>query len=168
MPRARRARSPLTVAPVVELAEDWLAAKSLGSSSAEGHSDAARRSDLGRIGRTICAVLGRPVDGSRTFDLERDLAPVRLDDLTVDTMLRTVAVLKASYAPATARRTLSTLRGFTRWLARRGHLAGDPCDDDTLVLPPGPGGDGAAHAFLDEEVAALRAAAAAPPPNARS
>jgi integrase/recombinase XerC len=152
---------------VVELAQDWLAAKTLGSSSAEGHSDAARRSDLARIGRAVCAALGRAAGDARNYDLERDLGPVRLEDLSTETVLRTVAVLKASYAPATARRTLSTLRGFSRWLVRRGHLASDPCDDDALVLPRR-SADEVAHAFLTDEVAAMRAAAADPPPNARS
>jgi integrase len=152
---------------MVELAEDWLAAKTLGSASAAGHSDAARRSDLARIGRAVAVALGRTADGSRNYDLERDLGPLRLEDLSDETVLRTVAVLKAGYSPATARRTLSTLRGFTRWLVRRGHLAADPCDDDGLVLPRRPS-DGVAHAFLTEEVEAMRAAAANPPPTARS
>lgn len=166
---ARTGRStPPTVSPLVELAEDWLAAKSLGSSSTNGHSDAARRSDLARIGRTVCAALGRPTDESRTYDLNRDLGPVRLADLSADTVLRTAALLKANYSPATARRTLSTLKGFTRWLARRGHLAVDPCDQDELVLPRRAAGDGAGLAFLPEEVAAMRAATATPQPTARS
>jgi site-specific recombinase XerD len=156
------------ISPLVELAEDWLAAKSLGSSSAVGHSNTARRSDLARIGRTVCSALGRPVDDARNYDLERDLGPVRLEDLSADTVLRTAALLKASYSPATARRTLSTLKGLTRWLTRRGHLAVDPCDQDELVLPRRASGDGAALAFLPEEVAALRAAAATPPPSVRS
>ncbi|MCA1846293.1 MAG: site-specific integrase [Actinobacteria bacterium] len=161
-------RSPTTVSPLVELAEDWLAAKSLGSSSAGGHSETARRSDLARIGRAVCVTLGRPTDEARNYDLERDLGPVRLEDLSADTVLRTAAFLKASYSPATARRTLSTLNGFARWLFRRGHLADDPCDQDELVLPRRSEGDGAAFAFLPEEVTAMRAAAAAPPANARS
>ena len=156
-----------TVSVLVELAEDWLAAKTLGSSSVAGHSDAARRSDLARIGRSACVALGRASDETRTYDLERDLGPLQLDDLSNEAVLRTVAVLKSDYAPATARRTLSTLRGFTRWLVRRGHLADDPCDDDALVLPQR-SGDGPARAFLDDEVEAMRSAAAAPPPRARS
>jgi site-specific recombinase XerD len=167
-PRRVAPRSTQTISPLVELAEDWLAAKSLGSSSAEGHSDTARRSDLARIGRAVCVALGRPAEAARHYDLERDLGPVRLEDLSAETVLRTAAVLKADYSPATARRTLSTLRGFSRWLTRRGHLAENPCDDDALVLPHRSGDDGAAHAFLPAEVSALRAAAATPPPNARS
>jgi hypothetical protein len=74
--KAPGSRPSPTVSALVELAEDWLAAKTLGSSSFEGHSDAARRSDLARIGRAVCAALGRPADGSRAYDLVRDLGPV--------------------------------------------------------------------------------------------
>ena len=164
---AARSFSP-TVSVLVELAEDWLAAKTLGSSSVEGHSDAARRSDLARIGRAVSTALGRPTDASRIYDLERDLGPVRLEDLSNETILRTVAILKSDYSAATARRTLSTLRGLTRWLVRRGHLAEDPCDDDELVLPHRVADVGIAHAFRTDEVEAMRAAAADPPSGARS
>lgn len=159
----------------MELAEDWLAAKAVGARAGDpGHSDAARRDDLARLGRAVALVRGRPVDGpdEATYDLRRDLGAVDVDDLSTETLLRALAVLRTTYAPTTVQRTVSTLRGFCRWLVRRGHLPSDPAADELLTVRDHRGrADGSPlpfHAFTSSEVEAMIDAAAAPPPSARS
>lgn len=155
---------------VADLAEDWLAARSAASRSDPTNSDRARRTDLCRIGRTIQAASGdSTADGP--LSLETDCGPVRLADLSVDALAAMIGELRRHYEPATVERTVSTLRGFTRWLARRGHLDRDPCDDDTVTAGrrrAEPDGPLPFHAFSAADVDALLSAAADPPAGARS
>lgn len=154
------------VAVVVELAEDWLGVKALSSSSTQDLSTAARRGDLARAGRLLQMARARPVSHDRDYELARDLAGVELADLNTETIVRVLVMLRASFSAATAERTLSTLRGFTRWLTSRGHLGDDPCADDTVRLPRREG-DEPFHAFGTDEVEAMRAAAGSPPKGAQ-
>lgn len=61
-----------------------------------------------------------------------DLAAVSLDDLMTDELVTAVAAAKEAWSDATVARMLSTMRGFTRWLARRQLLPLDPCDNELL------------------------------------
>ena len=47
-----------------------------------------------------------------------------------------MAAAKRRWSDATVARMLSTLRGFTRWLHRAGHLSADPLDGDLFRGPP--------------------------------
>ena len=154
---------------LVELAEDWLQAKNTKASDrqlAKGHSDRARRGDLCRVGRLLCFVLGREHEPWGTEGhLDLDLGRCTLADFTTDNLTRALDAARTHFKPATVHRTLSTLRGFTRWMNARGHLKTDPCDQDELQLaarePTKP------RSLLSDDVDALRAIAATPPPKAR-
>ena len=156
---------------LVELAEDWLRAKQLKASDAQvakGHSDRARRGDLCRIGRLVCFVTGRehrPWGDPGTLIV--DLGRCTLADFTTDTLMRAVQASRENgFSPATVRRTLSTLRGFTRWMNARGHLRVDPCAVDELVLPAAARAS-TPKALLTADVDALRASALVPPERDR-
>jgi len=119
----------------VELAEDWLAAKGAMASAAQvqkGHSDRARRGDLARWGRLLSAGKGVAEDEAAKLDLATDLAPLSVRDLTSERITASVAEAKRCWSESTVQRMLSTLRGFTRWLTRQGHLDDDPCEDEML------------------------------------
>jgi hypothetical protein len=96
------------------LAEEWVLAKALSSSSTRDLSSAARRGDLARAGRLLDLLAHRPVSEQRSYDLSCDLAAVLPAELTVANLRRVLLALRGSYAPATAERTVSTLRGFCR------------------------------------------------------
>lgn len=121
-------------ASVVELVDDWLIAKRALESSAQaekGNSDRARRADLERWALVLGEARGRsPTDGQSP--LER----LRLADLSDEVLIGAVAGAKRRWSDATVARMLSTLRGFTRWLHRTGHLAADPLDGDLFRAPP--------------------------------
>jgi len=120
---------------LVELAEDWLAAKGAMASAAQvqkGHSDRARRGDLARWGRLLSAGKGVAEDEAAKLDLATDLAPLSVRDLTSERITASVAEAKRCWSESTVQRMLSTLRGFTRWLTRQGHLDDDPCEDEML------------------------------------
>lgn len=160
-------------ADLVELAEDWLATKTAGSrASNPDKADAARRGDLARWGRAIQLVRGgTPAERPNgALDLAEDLGPVTLADLSsVSVLVRALAVLRTAYAPASCRRMLATLRTFSRWLVKRGHLGDFVADDDQLVVPHrAEAGATPVHAFDLDEVAAMIEAAAEPPPGLRS
>lgn len=125
---------------LVELADDWLDYKRLREDDRQtllGNSDRARRCDLARWARLILIVTGRPVpDMAEGLDHTRDLASCTLSDLNYETLTRSLATARSgSFAPSSIRRMMSTLRGFTRWLNARGHIATDPCADDVFTLP---------------------------------
>jgi site-specific recombinase XerC len=121
---------------VVELAEDWLTAKRALESAAQaekGHSDRARRADLERWALVLAEVRGRsPTDDSPVLSL------LALGDLSEEALTSAMAAAKRRWSDATVARMLSTLRGFTRWLHRRGHLQADPLDGDLFRAPPRP------------------------------
>jgi site-specific recombinase XerD len=153
-------------ASVVELAEDWLAAKSLAGRSETDNSAQARRRDLCRWGRALQATLGRPVDENGLLAVEVDLGGLRLRDLTADNCLHALSLLRSSGKASSTARMLSTWRGFCRWLVRRGYLRSDPTDDDLLTVTTS--GERLPRAFTITDVDRLRAAALEPSPRARS
>jgi len=159
------ARGP-SDASLVELAEDWLAAKSLAGRSETDNSAQARRRDVCRWGRALQTMLGRPVAGDGTLDVAVDLAGLRLRDLTADNCLHALSLLRASGKASSTARMLSTWRGFCRWLVRRGYLRSDPTDDDLLVVTVS--GERLPRAFTLADVDHLRLAALDPSPRARS
>lgn len=121
---------------MVELADDWLTAKRALESAAQadkGNSDRARRADLERW----AAVLGEARGHSPTSDLP-PLANLVLGDLSEEVLLAAMAAAKRRWSDATVARMLSTLRGFTRWLHRSGHLSADPLDGDLFRAPARP------------------------------
>ncbi|MDQ6838292.1 MAG: tyrosine-type recombinase/integrase [Actinomycetota bacterium] len=142
MPRSSSRPSPTTARrrpagpSLVELAEDWLAAKGAMASAAQvqkGHSDRARRGDLARWGRLLSAGKGiQGDDAVAKLDVVADLVLLSVHDLTTERITAAVAEAKQHWSEPTVQRMLSTLRGFTRWLARQGHLDGDPCEDEML------------------------------------
>jgi integrase/recombinase XerC len=145
---------------VLELAEDWLAAKRALESAAQaekGNSDRARRADLERWALIL--------DGGGPKELEEPeaaLARLRLSDLHFEALIGAVGAAKARWSDATVTRMLSTLRGFTRWLTRTGYLSADPLDDDLLRAPPRP--QRRPKALSAEDVDRFLAAAAQPAP----
>ncbi|MDQ1492337.1 MAG: integrase/recombinase XerD [Actinomycetota bacterium] len=157
MPGSRTIAQP----SVLELAEDWLAAKRALESAAQaekGNSDRARRADLGRWA-LILTGNGRP---DELEDPEAALAELRLSDLHFEALIGAVGAAKARWSDATVARMLSTLRGFTRWLTRTGHLSADPLDDDLLRAPPRP--QRRPKALSAEDVDRFLATAAQPAP----
>lgn len=151
---------------LVELAEDWLAMKRTRTSDyqlAKGNSDRARRSDLCRMARLICFVTGRDhADWGAPVDLTVDLGRCTLADFSTETIGRAVDAARTAFEPATVRRTVSSVRGFTRWLTARGHLRHDPGADEEFTLPAlSPAGP---RSLETNAVDALRAVAAGEPP----
>ena len=153
-------------ASVVELAEDWLAAKRLAGRSETDNSAQARRRDLCRWGRALQTTRGRTVNVDGSLNVEVDLAGIRLRDLTADNCLHALSVLRSSGKASSTARMLSTWRGFCRWLVRRGFLRSDPTDDDLLTVTTS--GERLPHAFTVHDVDRLRAVAVAPGLRARS
>ena len=121
-------------ASVAELVEDWLTAKRALESAEQaekGHSDRARRADLGRW-----AVVIGEARGHSPADDGPPIAWLRLGDLSEEVLMTAVAGAKRRWSDATVARMLSTLRGFTRWLYRTGNLGADPLDGDLFRGPP--------------------------------
>ncbi len=149
----------LTPVPVVELVEDWLTAKrALGSAAqaAKGNSDRARRSDLERWAIAIGEAQGLAPSGDEPL-----VSALALSDLSEEVLVQAMAVAKSRWSDATVARMLSTLRGFTRWAHRRGHLAADPLDADLFQAPPRP--QRRPRAPEDDDVERIRAAASEEP-----
>ncbi len=73
--------------------------------------------------------------GRSPIDDEAALARMVLGELYEEVMIGAMAVAKRRWSDATVARMLSTLRGFTRWLYRRGHLGSDPLDGDLFQAP---------------------------------
>ena len=88
------------------------------------------------------------------------MAGLRVVDVNQAALIGAIGAAKTRWSDATVARMLSTLRGFTRWLTRTGHLATDPLDDDLLRAPPQP--PRRPKALSDEEVERLLEAAAQP------
>jgi site-specific recombinase XerD len=150
------AKRTVTPASLIELAEDWLAAKRALESAAQaekGNSDRARRADLERW----ALILG----GVGTDEPSAAFAKLTLADLNLEALIGAIGAAKARWSDATVARMLSTLRGFTRWLARTGHLASDPLDDDLLRSPPR--SERRPKAISGEDLDRFLTAAAAPP-----
>jgi site-specific recombinase XerD len=145
-----------------DLAEEWVLAKALSSASHRDLSSAARRCDLARCGRLLASLLNRPYHTSRSYDLAGDLSALEPGDLSEQNLRRLLLTLRGAYAPATAERTVSTLRSFLAWLHRRGHIPTNPFQDETLRLPPRPTNP-PYHAFDQDELELLLLAAANPP-----
>lgn len=117
----------------MELADDWLTAKRALESAAQaekGHSDRARRADLARWAVVLGEVRGRSPTANQP-----PTAGLVLSDFSEAVLLGAMAAAKQRWSDATVARMLSTLRGFTRWLHRAGHLPTDPLDDDLLRAP---------------------------------
>jgi len=144
----------------VELAEDWLTLKGAMSSADQakkGHSDRARRSDLARWGRLLSASKGQDDDSEGHLDLAVDLASLSVRDLSSARITASVAEAKRQWSESTVQRMLSTLRGFTRWMTRQGHLRSDPCDDEMLQATARP--ERRPRALAPADVKAMAAAA---------
>ena len=147
----------MTTEPVelAELVEGWLTAKRALESAvqaAKGNSDRARRSDLERWASVIGETEGRPpLDGQSALSL------LSLDDLSEQVLVGAMAAAKRRWSDATVARMLSTLRGFTRWAHRHGHLAQDPLDADLFQAPSRP--QRRPRSLGDEDVERLLAAA---------
>ena len=160
-------------APLLELAERWLAQKSAGESSVQarkGNSDRARRADLCRWGQVLKSPDANRtiVDRSRrlpTLDLAVDLAGLTTADLDGVNLTAAVARARARWSDATVVRMTSTLRGLIAWSVRRGQLAADPFDEerDVLKIPDRPD-HREVHALSDSGYDDLLAAAAVDPP----
>jgi integrase/recombinase XerD len=127
-----------------EAAEDWLTAKRVSRRQGDpGHSDRARRADLRRWAGAINTDPGVLVDWGRIG--------AELGDS--DTLLRALDVLAGELADSSRQRMLSTLRGFTSYLTRRGLLMADPCDAEELTVRVRP--DGEVRALTEDELAAM-------------
>ena len=63
------------------------------------------------------------------------LVRLTLSDLSEEALIGAVAAAKRRWSDATVARMLSTVRGFTRWLHRAGHLSADPLDGDLFRAP---------------------------------
>jgi site-specific recombinase XerD len=146
--------APTSVA-VVELVEDWLSAKRALESAtqgAKGNSDRARRSDLDRWALVIGEAHGRtPCDDQPL------VSALALSDLSEEALVSAMALAKRRWSDATVARMLSTLRGFTSWAHRRGHLASDALDGDLFQAPARP--QRRPRAPEDEDVERILAAA---------
>lgn len=163
---ARSVGRVVAAPPLVELAHDWLHAKSVTSTATTPHSDRARRQDLARVGRLLRHHTGRPIDDTAPFNLDTDLAELTPTNLSVDALLGAIDTMRHRYSPATVTRTISTTRSFCRWLTTRGHLTTNPFDDDTLHRTHRP--EPEVRAFTTNDVTAMLDAAATPPPRAHS
>jgi site-specific recombinase XerD len=161
-----RPRSPAQGADLAAAFEDWLAVKDF---DAPENSVLARRSDLIRFMVSLRRTTARE-DPSEP-GLEAACESMTVDVLTTDTIRATLGVLLGFYDRSTVVRTLSTIRGACRWMARTGLLGTDPCDDETLKLRrhvhDGDASVPVQH-FTSVEVDAMIAAALEPPSRSRS
>lgn len=148
--------------------EEWLAYKATVSRDQFGNSHEARVDDIIRLARALRAVRGEQL-AQNTGHLGGELAGLSTAELDYDHLLRAFADLRSRYEPATLARTLSTLRGFSRWALRRGLVDHDPTDEISVPNRFDAGADGVvSHAFTALEVEALLDAARTPSPTARS
>ena len=172
----RADRSPTTGVDAIEVVHDYLDEFRLRESDAQrrsGRSHAARRLDLCRWGALIGHVQGRRGMPER-FTVEDSFAGVDLAEFAdLDLLMRALAAARAEsatdgsprYASATLARMLSTLRGFTAWLAAQG-LAADVSSNPRLSVARSRRRE--LRALDDDAVAALAATAGgAPPPRSR-
>src|ERR1700712_476171 len=159
-------------ARLVELAEDYLMRRRMRESDdqrSKGNSHRARYTDLCRWGRAIAEVRGRgPEVWPDELSLAADLGWCTLDDLIPDTVMFAADAGRSTFSwkPATMKRMLATLRGFTRWLTSTRELTIDPCVDEMVSLPSVSPGE--LRALKPDEVEAVLAAAGAPPPDHRT
>ncbi len=147
-----------------ELAADWLTGKRALESAAQaekGNSDRAREADLERWALVVGEVRGR----SPTAD-HPALTTLSLDDFSEEVLIGAMAAAKRRWSDATVARMLSTLRGFTRWLRRSGHLVVDPLDGE-LFRAPAPGQRRPRAPEGNDVERMLAAAAQAPRPRQR-
>jgi site-specific recombinase XerC len=66
------------------------------------------------------------------------VSALALSDLSEEALVSAMALAKRRWSDATVARMLSTLRGFTRWAHRRGHLLADPLDAELFQAPSRP------------------------------
>lgn len=156
----------MAAAPLAEVALDWCHAKSVTAASTSGNSDKARRTDLAQWGRAIRSSRGELFDESEQLDLAIDLAPLTVADLSSDTLLRALNLLRRSYSPSTLQRQMSSMRGLSRWLATKGIIDTNPFDDEMLQIRGRT--EQAVRAFTPGDVEAMIEAAAEPSKRARS
>lgn len=156
----------MTASALAEVALDWCHAKSVTAASTSGNSDKARRSDLAQWGRAIATTRGESVDPDALLALEDDLGGLSTADLSSETLLRALDLLKRTYSPSTLQRQLSSMRGFCRWLTTRGLIDANPFDDEMLQVKGR--GEQAVRAFTPDDIEAMLAAAMDPPAAARS
>jgi integrase/recombinase XerD len=152
--------------PLAEVALDWCHAKSVTAASSSGNSDKARRTDLARWGRAIKTTRGEQVDEDPLMSLETDLDGLTANDLSSDSLLRALELLKRTYSPSTLQRQLSSIRGLCRWMATKGLLDTNPFDDEVLQVRGRT--EQAVRAFTPDDVCAMIEAAAEPSKKARS
>jgi integrase/recombinase XerD len=152
--------------PLAEVALDWCHAKSVTAASSSGNSDKARRNDLARWARAIKASRGEHIDEDRLLSVELDLAGLTSKDLSSDSLLRALDLLKRSYSPSTLQRQLSSIRGLCRWMSTKGLLANNPFDDEVLQVRGRT--EQAVRAFTPDDVSAMIDVATAPSKKARS
>ena len=152
--------------PLAEVALDWCHAKSVTAASTSGNSDKARRTDLARWGRAIKTSRGEIIDEELLHSLEHDLDGLTTRDLSSESLLRALDLLKRSYSPSTLQRQLSSVRGFCRWLATKGLIDTNPFDDEVLQVRGRT--EQAVRAFTSDDVAAMIEAAGEPSKRARS
>lgn len=157
------------------LADEWCDRKQLGALDTYGNSDRARRGDLARVAGILVELIapegspGGNAGGPAECATGTGFGDLRTGALEVDVILALVQELRGRYSYATARRTLSTLRSWTRWMANQGILESDPCTDEMVALPADPllEAAGVAH-FDDVSLDALRYAALHPRPEVRT
>ncbi|MCH9802701.1 site-specific integrase [bacterium] len=152
--------------PLAEVALDWCHAKSVTAASTSGNSDKARRTDLARWGRAIKTSRGEIIDEELLHSLEHDLDGLTTRDLSSESLLRALDLLKRSYSPSTLQRQLSSVRGFCRWLATKGLIDTNPFDDEVLQVRGRT--EQAVRAFTPDDGAAMIEAAGEPSKRARS
>ncbi len=152
--------------PLAEVALDWCHAKSVTAASTSGNSDKARRTDLARWGRAIKTSRGEIIDEELLHSLEHDLDGLTTRDLSSESLLRALDLLKRSYSPSTLQRQLSSVRGFCRWLTTKGLIDTNPFDDEVLQFRGRT--EQAVRAFTPDDVAAMIEAAGEPSKRARS
>ena len=152
------------------LAVEWCDRKSIGSLDTYGNSDQARRNDLKRVADLLLELKrGQNRRPLPVRTLAEHFDGLLVGDLDVDVVLAIVQELRRRYSYATARRTLSTLRSWTRWMSDQGILRSDPCADEMIVLPPDPLDQAAGVAHFDhDDLEALRTAALHPAAGVRS
>ena len=152
--------------PLAEVALDWCHAKSVTAASTSGNSDKARRTDLARWGRAIKTSRGEIIDEEILHSLEHDLDGLTTRDLSSESLLRALDLLKRSYSPSTLQRQLSSVRGFCRWLATKGLIDTNPFDDEVLQVRGRT--EQAVRAFTPDDVTAMIEAAGEPSKRSRS
>jgi len=109
---------------------------------------------------------GEVFDESAQLDLGLDLGPLTVADLSSDTLLRALDLLRQSYSPSTLQRQMSSMRGLCRWLATKGIIDTNPFDDEMLQVRGR--SEQAVRAFTPGDVEAMIDAADEPSARARS